>query len=142
MNGTMRRGLALLIPLLFAAGACADLVDVGGGTVAGLSIEDQSGTPLVTVGAGGVSGTLTVNQGQERDLRIVLRDASGGSVGLGLSQTVRVTVVNTQVADWEEAGGTSGTLVGRSRGSTTLRVDVITAGAIDYGSPSIPVRVN
>lgn len=136
------RGFALLVPLLFAAGACSDLVDVGGGQVAGLSIEDPSGNQLVTVGSTGVMGTLTVNQGSERDLEIVLRDATGGAVSLGLAQSVRVTVVNSQVADWEGAGGSSGTLVGRTRGNTTLRVDVISAGSIDYGSPSIPVRVN
>ena len=142
MNRFKTRWIALLVPLLFAAGACSDLVDAGGGQVAGVSIEDQSGNQLVTVGSTGVSGTLTVNQGAERDLEIVLRDANGGAVSLGLAQSVRVTVVNSQVASWEPAGGTSGTLVGRTRGNTTLRVDVISAGSIDFGSPSIPVRVN
>jgi hypothetical protein len=142
MNGmTTRRRFALLVPLLIAAAACSDITG-GGEVVAGLVIEDAGGTPLVTVGATGVTGTLTVNQGAERDLEVVLLGASGVPVGLGLSQSVRVTVVNSQVAGWEDAGGTSGTLVGRSRGNTTLRVDVISAGAVDYGSPSIPVRVN
>jgi hypothetical protein len=143
MNGmTMRRRLALLVPLLFAATACSDITGGGGEVVAGLVIEDAGGTPLVTVGATGVTGTLTVNQGAERDLEVVLLSAAGVPVGLALSQSVRVTVVNSQVATWQGAGGTSGTLVGRSRGSTTLRVDILSGGSIDYGSPSIPVRVN
>ncbi len=140
---TMRRRVALLVPLLLAATACSDIIGGGDGeAVAGLVIEDAGGTPLVTVGATGVSGTLTVNQGDERDLEVVLLGASGGAVGLGLAQSVRVTVVNSQVAGWQGGGATSGTLIGRSRGNTTLRVDVISAGAVDYGSPSIPVRVN
>lgn len=142
MIGMTMRRLALLVPVLFAASACSDITGGGGEAVAGLVIEDAGGTPLVTVGATGVTGTLSVNQGAERDLEVVLLGASGVPVGLGLSQSVRVTVVNSQVAGWEDAGGTSGTLVGRSRGNTTLRVDVISAGAVDYGSPSIPVRVN
>ncbi|HEY0024158.1 MAG TPA: hypothetical protein VGB24_14680 [Longimicrobium sp.] len=137
---TMRRRFAL-IPLLFAASACSDITG-GGEAVAGLVIEDAGGTALVTVGATGVTGTLSVNQGAERDLEVVLLSAAGVPVGLGLSQSIRVTVVNSQVAAWEGTDGTSGTLVGRSRGNTTLRVDVISAGAVDYGSPSIPVRVN
>jgi hypothetical protein len=138
---TMRRRLALLLPLFFAASACSDITG-GGEVVAGLVIEDAGGTPLVTAGATGVTGTLTVNQGAERDLEIVLLSATGTPLGLGLSRSVRVTVVNSQVATWQGAGGTSGTLVGRSRGNTTLRVDVLSGGSIDYGSPSIPVRVN
>jgi hypothetical protein len=138
---TMRRRLAL-IPLLFAASACSDIAGGSGDVVSGLIIEDAGGTPLVTVGAAGVTGTLSVNQGAERDLEVVLLSAAGVPVGLGLSQSIRVTVVNSQVAGWEGADGMSGTLVGRSRGNTTLRVDVISAGAVDYGSPSIPVRVN
>ncbi|HEY7770865.1 hypothetical protein [Longimicrobium sp.] len=141
MIGMTMRRLALLVPVLFAASACSDITG-GGEAVAGLVIEDAGGTPLVTVGATGVTGTLSVNQGAERDLEVVLLSAGGVPVGLGLSQSIRVTVVNSQVASWEDAGGTSGTLVGRSRGNTTLRVDVISAGAVDYGSPSIPVRVN
>ena len=137
----MRRRLAL-IPLLFAATACSDITGGGGGAVAGRVIEDAAGTPLVTVGATGVTGTLSVNEGDERDLEVVLLGTSGVPVVLGLSQSLRVTVVNSQVAGWQGAGGTSGTLIGRSRGNTTLRVDVISAGAVDYGSPSIPVRVN
>ncbi|MBW3656479.1 MAG: hypothetical protein KY444_10250, partial [Gemmatimonadetes bacterium] len=125
-----------------AGTACSDITGGGGEVVAGLVIEDAGGTPLVTVGATGVSGTLSVNQGAQRDLEIVLLSASGGAVNLGLSRSVRVTVVNSQVAGWNDAGGTSGTLVGRSRGSTTLRVDVLSGGSVDYGSPSIPVRVN
>lgn len=142
MNGmTMRRRFALLAPVLLAATACSDITG-GGEAVAGLVIEDAGGTPLATVGATGVTGTLSVNQGAERELEIVLLSASGAPVSLGLSQSIRVTVVNSQVAGWQGAGGTSGKLVGRSRGNTTLRVDVLSAGAIDYGSPSIPVRVN
>ena len=137
----MRRRLALLVPVLFAATACSDITG-GGVVVAGLVIEDASGIPLVTVGASGVTGTLSVNQGAERDLEVVLLSATGAPLGLGLSQSVRVTVVNSQVATWQGAGGASGTLVGRSRGNTTLRVDVLSGGSIDYGSPSIPVRVN
>jgi len=141
MIGMTMRRLALLVPVLFAASACSDITG-GGKAVAGLVIEDAGGTPLVTVGATGVTGTLSVNQGAERNLEVVLLGASGVPVGLSLSRSVRVTVVNSQVAGWQDAGGTSGTLVGRSRGNTTLRVDVISAGAVDYGSPSIPVRVN
>lgn len=139
---TMRRRLALLVPLLSAASACSDITGGGGEVVAGLVIEDAGGTPLVTVGATGVTGTLSMNQGAERDLEVVLLGASGVPVGLGLSQSIRVTVVNSQVAGWQGAGGTSGTLVGRDRGNTSLRVDVLSGGSVDYGSPSIPVRVN
>ncbi|MBW3655158.1 MAG: hypothetical protein KY444_03570 [Gemmatimonadetes bacterium] len=143
MNGmTTRRRFALLVPVLFAASACSDITGGDGAVVAGLVIEDASGTPLVTTGAAGATGTLSVNQGAERHLEVVLLSAAGTPVGLGLSQSVRVTVVNSQVAGWRDAGGTSGTLIGRSRGNTTLRVDVLSGGSVDYASPSIPVRVN
>ncbi|HEX8391048.1 MAG TPA: hypothetical protein VF665_01725 [Longimicrobium sp.] len=139
MTNRLLRRAALLVPVA-ALAACSDLTGGDGGTAAGLSIEDASGNQVVTVSAAGVSGSLTVNQGSQRDYDIVLRAANGGVVVPTATETVRVTVVNSGVASW--TGNEAGTLRGNQRGSTTMRVDLISAGTAVYTSPSIPIQVN
>jgi hypothetical protein len=137
MRTRLLRRAWLLVPFA-AVAACTDLTGTGGDAVAGLSIQDSGGNDLVTVSsAGSVSGALTVNQGSQRDLDIVLRASNGSAVVPGALQTVRVTVVNSGVASW--SGGEAGTLRGNQRGSTTLRVDLLSGGTATYTSPSIPV---
>jgi hypothetical protein len=136
----------LLLPLLalgLAAG-CSDLgLGSGSGEVTGLTIEDAGGNTVVSVASGGaVSGSLSVGRNQQRSLRIVLRGA-GGVVTPALGETVRVTIVNPQVASWTETGEGTGTLRGGSSSgaSTRLVVDLISGGSAVYTSPSITVNV-
>jgi hypothetical protein len=140
MTRRILRRAALLLPLA-ALAACEDLISGLSGDVAGLSIQDATGTELVRVGsAGTVNGSLSVTQGGARDLDVVLRTASGSAVTPGVGQTVRVTVVNSAVASW--TGDDAGTLRGLQRGSTSMRVDLLGAGAAVYTSPSIAIQVN
>ncbi|MBB4639715.1 hypothetical protein [Longimicrobium terrae] len=139
MKTRLLRRAWLLVPFA-ALAACSDVTGGSGGeAVAGLSIE-SSGSPLVTVNGASVSGTVTVQQGQQRPMDIVFRSAGGTVVVPSALQTVRVTIVNTGVAGW--SGGEAGTLRGNQRGSTTLRVDLLSGGTALYTSPSIPVQVN
>lgn len=132
-----------LLALALAAG-CEDLgLDSGAGAVTGLTIEDGSGNTLVTVSAAGtVSGALTVPRHGLRPVRIVLQGA-GGMVSPGLAESIRVTLTNSSLVAYDVAGSTSGTLVGQNRGagSTSMRIDLISAGAVEYTSPAIPVQV-
>lgn len=132
-----------LLALALAAG-CSDLgLDSGAGAVTGLTIEDASGNTLVTVSsAGTVSGTLTVPRNGQRAVRISLQGA-GGSISPGLADNIRVTLTNSTLVAWDETGTTTGTLVGQSRGagSTRMVIDLISAGAVEYTSPGIPVQV-
>lgn len=146
MNTLVRRRLARFAPLLalVAAAGCTDLTgDVGGELVAGLTIQDPtSGGTLVTVSsANSVTGGLTIARNQQRTLAIVLRGAGGQVILPGISETVRVTITNPNVASWTEVGGGTGSLHGNTAGTTTMRVDVIQSGTVEYTSPSITIQV-
>jgi hypothetical protein len=135
--------LAPLLALVLAAG-CADLgVELTGDDVTGLIITDGSGATLVTVSsASSVSGSLSIARNAQRPLAIVLRSANGGVVTPGVGQSIRVTITNTQVATWTDAGAGAGTLRGgSSAGTTSMRVDVIDSGSVEYTSPSITINV-
>jgi hypothetical protein len=135
--------LAPLLALVLAAG-CEDLgIDAGGDAVAGLTITDGSGSTLVTVSSSNsVSGSLSIARNQQRPMAIVLRGAGGGVVTPGIGQTIRVTITNTQVATWTDTGLGAGTLRGgSSTGQTTMRVDVIDSGTVEYTSPAITIQV-
>lgn len=132
----------LPVAALVLAAGCSDLgVDTGAGAVTGLTIEDSGGNPLVTVGSGGVTGSLTLPRNSTRSLRIIL-SGPGGVVTPGIAESIRVTVTNSVVASWTETGEGTGTLRGgASAGQTSLRVDLISAGSADYTSPTITVQV-
>ena len=146
MNTPVRRRLARYAPLLalVLAAGCSDLTgDVGGELVTGLTIQDPtSGGTLVTVSASNnVTGGLTVARNQQRNLAIVLRGSGGQVILPGISETVRVTITNPNVASWVDVGGGTGTLRGHTAGTTTMRVDVIQSGTVEYTSPSITIQV-
>jgi hypothetical protein len=130
-----------VLALVLAAG-CEDLgLGSGGGAVTGLTIQDAGGATLVTVGAGGsVSGSLTVPRNATRSLSVTLTGA-GGVISPGIAESIRVTVTNPGVATWTETGEGTGTLHGAAAGSTSMRVDLISAGAATYTSPAITVQV-
>jgi hypothetical protein len=134
----------LLLPLLalVLAAGCEDLGIDTGSEVTSLSIEDAGGNTLVTVNASGnVSGSLSVPRNGQRSLRVVMRGPAG-VVTPGIAESIRVTTTNTVVASWTETGQGTGTLRGgTSAGSTTLRVDFISAGSVGYTSPAIAVQV-
>ena len=135
---------APLLALVVAAG-CSDLTgDLGGDLVTGLTIEDRnSGATLVTVSSSNsVSGSLAIARNGQRSLAIVLRGAGGNVILPGISETVRITITNPNVASWTDNGGGTGTLRGHTTGSTTLRVDVIQAGTVEYTSPDIIINVS
>jgi hypothetical protein len=134
---------APLLALALAAG-CTDLTgDAGGEVVAGLTIQDASGGTLVTVNSSNsVDGSLSVARNAQRSMAIVLRSAGGGVVLPGINETVRVTITNPNVASWVDVGGGTGTLRGHTSGTTSMRVDVIQSGTVEYLSPSISIQVN
>jgi hypothetical protein len=134
---------APLLALVLAAG-CEDLgVNGGGDAVAGLTITDGSGSTLVTVSSSNsVSGSLSIARNQQRPMAIVLRGAGGGIITPGIGQSIRVTITNTQVASWTDTGAGVGTLRGgTSTGQTSMRVDVIDSGTVEYTSPAIVINV-
>ena len=134
---------APLLALVLAAG-CSDLTgDLGGDLVTGLTIEDRNtGATLVTVNsANSVSGSLSIARDAQRPLTVVLRGAGGGVILPGISETVRITITNPGVASWTDNGGGTGTLRGHTRGTTTMTVDVIQAGTVEYSSPRITIEV-
>jgi hypothetical protein len=142
MKISMRTRLLPLLALVLAAG-CEDLgIGTGGSEVTGVTIEDGAGNALVTVNASGaVDGSLTVPRGGQRSLRVVMRGPAG-VVTPGIAESIRVSTTNSVVAGWTETGQGTGTLRGgNAAGSTTLRVDFISAGAAAYTSPAITVRV-
>ncbi|HEX6367959.1 MAG TPA: hypothetical protein VF006_03435 [Longimicrobium sp.] len=146
MKTYARPRLGRLVPLLalVLAAGCGDLgLDAGGEVVAGLTITDANGSTLVTVSSSNaVSGNLSIGRNQSRAMAIVLRDAGGGLITPGLGQSIRVTITNTQVATWADTGAGVGTLTGRSStGQTSMRIDVIDSGTVEYTSPAITINV-
>ncbi len=119
------------VALLVLAG-CEDLAGLGNGGIGGVALL-QAGSTVASADAGGsASGSIGLPAGGRRDLEVVIRDRSGAEVGLGLGQTLRVSVTNTVLATWESAGPTSGTLRGRASGVTSLEVQVLEGGLSTY----------
>jgi hypothetical protein len=147
MSIHFRRRLVRFAPflaLVLIAG-CTDLTgDLGGDFVSSLTIEDRNtGATLVTVSSSNnVSGSLSIARNEERSLAIVLRGANGSVIVPGISEIVRITITNPNVASWTDLGGGAGTLRGNTTGTTTLRVDVIQAGTVEYTSPSVTINVS
>lgn len=135
------RSLAALAAVVLAAG-CTDLgLDTGAGEVTGVVIQDNSGNALVTVGpSGSVSGSLALARNSQRTLHVVLRGPSG-VVTPGIAESIRVTITNPGVATWTAGGEGTGLLRGVAAGTTSMRVDFISAGTAEYTSPNIPVQV-
>jgi hypothetical protein len=133
-----------LLPVLALAllAGCEDLgVDSGGGAVTGLTVETENGAVLARVDNSVVVGNLTIGRNEQRSLRVVLR-GPGGIVTPGIAESIRVTVTNSQVASWTETGTGTGTLRGgAAAGTTSMRVDLISAGTAKYTSPVIVVTV-
>jgi hypothetical protein len=147
MSTHFRRRLVRFAPLLALVlmAGCSDLTgDLGGDLVTGLTIEDRNtGAALVTVtSSNNVSGSLSLARNEQRSLAIVLRGANGNVILPGISENVRITITNPNVASWTDAGGAAGTLRGNTTGTTTLRVDVIQTGTVEYTSPSITINVS
>ena len=146
MSTHARRRLTRFAPLLalaLAAG-CADLTgNTGGHLVTGLTIQDAStAATLVTVSsANSVTGTLTLARNTQRPVAIVLRGAGGNVILPGIGETVRITITNPNVASWADVGGGTGTIRGHTAGTTTMRVDVIQQGTVEYTSPDITIQV-
>ena len=142
MKIRMRFRLVPLLALVLAAG-CEDLgLNSGGGTVTGLTIQDAGGNTLVTVSStGGVSGSLSVPRNGTRALSITMTGPAG-VVTPGIAESVRVTLTNSTLVQWQGSGAT-GTLAGRNAGAgnTSMRVDFISAGSVEYTSPNITVNV-
>ena len=147
MKTHTRSRLGRLVPLLalVLAAGCADLgIDSGGDDeVVGVLVTDANGVALVAVNAGNtVSGNLSIARNAQRPLGIVLRSSGGGVVTPGLGQSIRVTITNTQVATWSDTSVGAGTLRGgSSTGQTTMRIDVIDSGSVEYTSPDILIQV-
>ena len=147
MSTHARRRLTRFAPLLALAlaGACADLTGDGAGDlVAGLTIQDAStgGTLVEVSSANSVSGSLSVGRNAQRSMAVVLRTAGGAPVVPGISESIRITITNPNVASWVDVGGGTGTLRGHTSGTTSMRVDLIEAGTVEYTSPSITITVN
>jgi hypothetical protein len=146
MSTNFRRRLVRFAPLvaLVLIAGCSDLTgDLGGDLVTGLTIEDRNtGATLVTVtSSNNVSGSLGIARNEQRSLTIVLRGVDGNVILPGISETLRITITNPNVASWVDIGGGAGTLRGNTTGTTSLRVDVIQAGTVEYTSPSITINV-
>ncbi|HEV3049990.1 MAG TPA: hypothetical protein VGX50_06765, partial [Longimicrobium sp.] len=117
-----RRRLARFAPLLALVliAGCSDLTgDLGGDLVTGLTIEDRdTGATLVTVtSSNNVSGSLNLARNAQRSLAIVLRGANGNVILPGISENVRITIINPNVASWTDTGGGAGTLRGNTTGT-------------------------
>jgi hypothetical protein len=137
----LRRSLAVAaLSALAGLPGCADLTLGQGSAVTGLTIQDATGTTLVTIEGSAVSGQLVLARDASLPLVISLRGPAG-AVSPGLAETIRVTVTNPGVAGWQDAGGGTGTLRGVTAGATVLRVDLLRAGAVVYGAPSVSVTV-
>lgn len=139
---TLKRIRLLPLLALGLAAGCADLTGSIGSDVVALTIEDQFGNTLVSVDpAGIVSGSITVPRNGQRTLNTQLR-STGGVVEPGTDETVRITITNSTLVSWNGSRDGSGILTaGPAAGSTTMRIDLISAGTAVYTSPLIPVQV-
>lgn len=143
MKTRMRFRLLPVLALVLAAG-CEDLgLDGGAGPVTGLSIQDAAGATVVTVGpTGSVSGSLSVPRNGTRSYSITLT-GDAGTITPGIAESIRVTVTNSALVQWQGSGTSTGALAGRNAGagSTSMRVDFMRAGTAEYTSPAIPITV-
>lgn len=115
-------------------------------------VISAGGVDLVTVNGSVVTGTLTVDAGQETaHLDVEFLDADGDRFTPDdADEWLQVIIQNPAVADWEqdEPGEFGGHLRGLTAGTTVAGFDLM-HGAVgsasahpDYRSPSIPVVIN
>ncbi|MEQ9568739.1 MAG: hypothetical protein RLN75_01000 [Longimicrobiales bacterium] len=147
-------GSILALTGVLALGACDD--DPVGNEdehqePVGLVIS-TGGVDLVTVNGATVTGSLSVDAGQETaHLDVAFLDEDGDRfTPEDADEWLRVTIANPAVAEWEqdEPGEFGGHLHGESAGTTTAVFDLM-HGAVnsssahpDYTSPPVPVVIN
>ena len=139
-----RRAL-LALALALPAAACNNPVDREDDhhEAAGLVVEDAQGAVLARVDANRtVTGSIPVQNGQDRELRVFFLDEDGDRIPLaGDEFSLGATVQNTAVAAWTKLAEDRGRVSGRAVGSTTIRFDLMHGGHPDYSAPEIPVSV-
>lgn len=139
------RAFAVLAAAVLAAG-CEDLTGRLGGSDHQVVI---TGSGLVLAAApvtGVVTGSVNVSAGAQRTIVVTVLDRGSTPVTLGANDQIRVIVLNTTVATFtataQGSGAVTGTLRGISRGTTSLRVQLLRNGTSEYDSPSIPIDVS
>lgn len=133
--------LLALVAVGFAA--CSDASGPGAAVPTGLVLEDSDGTEVAryTV-AGGVTGRITLDVGEQEDLHVHLVGATGERISVdGLRFTLEAGVVNSSLGDAALAETDEVVVTGKSEGSTTLRLGVRDAGALVM-EPFIPLTVS
>lgn len=139
-----RRALAVLA-LALSAAACDNPVEreEEHHEAAGLVVEDAQGAVLARVDRNrNVTGSITLRNGQDREIRVFFVDEDGGRITLGGDEgSLQGTVQNTAVAAWTKLAEDRGRLSGRAVGSTTIRFDLMHGGHPDYTAPDVPVTV-
>lgn len=135
----------LVLALALFGAACSNPVedDDHHEEAAGLVVEDLQGNVLASVNASrAVTGGITLQAGQEREVRVTFVAADGDRITLdGDEFGLDATVANTGVATWTQVADTGGRIAGASAGSTTVVFDLTHGGHPDYRSPEIPVTV-
>lgn len=130
--------LALAVPTFTAACGITD-GDEEHSDAAEVRIFEGT-TELARATATSATGSITVQRNQERHVRIEFYDASGRRVTLESDEEVRATVENPSIIDFESHGDHYD-IVGKSAGTTTLRVGVWHLSHFDFNSRPITVTV-
>lgn len=149
MNKVYAAKNAIAFPLVLALAlfgvACSNPVedDDHHEEAAGVVVEDLQGNVLARVDASrNVTGSITLQSGQEREVRVTFLADDGDRIALDDDEFgLDATVANTGVATWTQVAETGGRLAGTSVGSTTIAFDLTHGGHPDYTSPAIPVTV-
>lgn len=106
-------------------------------------VISEAGTPVVTIEHDVVTGSLSVDAGNETpDYAVAFLDHDGNAVTAGF--VADAIVQNTGVAIFHSTGDFQGHFEGISVGSTTVTVSLVHAadGDSHYDSPAIALVVN
>lgn len=154
MRTKFRRSMASLFALggVIALAACSDPV-ANEDHVDPVGIVVISGnTDVVTVTGLNITGAFFIAEGGQTDpLRVEFVDDRGNRfVPDEPDEWLRVTVTHPNLATWVEdvPGGWSGTLRGITKGSTTVRFELMhgevgsASSHPDFGTPGVPLTIN
>ena len=149
MNTRFTSSRALLFPfvvtLSLATGACDNPVEDEehpGDEASSVVIEDPQGTVIASMDRNrNVTGSITVRNGQEREIRVVFRAEDGDRIEATGELSLRGTMANTGIASWTQIANTGGRVAGRSVGTTSITFDLLHGGHPDFSSQPIPVTV-
>jgi hypothetical protein len=132
----------LLLGVAVGLAGCADAgTNVDEQIPTGLVVRDSGGNTVATVSGAQVSGSITVQRGQQRTFDVQLIGIGGAEIDLGGRYVLQPRVISATLASASVSGSDRVVVTGGVSGSTTLVLDVMDGGTAVL-TPLIPLTIS